>query len=559
MNPCRSALFQPELPLGETAHMKTTSHLGTDWVVSAAVGLGAAGFGGPLSDAEAELADSAAFFPDLDVGSLAEDLLSGHDPLGNAISRSLTASARRAAGIVYTPRPVVDSMVDWTLDRDPNLVVDGGCGSGRFSVEFARRHPEVEILAVDSDPVATLACRAALAVVGARKAQVVNGDFTRLAVPHGGRAAFVGNPPYVRHHQVSRDQKLRAKELAARLGLEGWSSLSGLHMHFFLAALAQARQGDVGCLVTSAEWLDVAYGASIRNALANGAGAVGIHMVDPKARAFEDAMTTAVITCFEVGSEEPKVRIRTVKSVEALRNLNSGGRFIPRAEMARANRWSQVLASGPRPRAGQAGFVRLGAYVRVSRGAVTGANAFFILTLAEATRLGLTPYVKPVVSDAGEVLRAAGAVGRAHSTKVLLDPDPSIDLSAPEHASLRRYLNFGEDAGFNRGYICCHRRPWWRVGAKQPPAMATYMARQAPAFALNPAGLSIVNVVHGLYPLPGVSDVQLRGIVSYLNANRDRLVGFGRTYQGGLEKFEPREMEELMVPGPDALQRWADA
>jgi adenine-specific DNA-methyltransferase len=29
----------------------------------------------------------------------------------------------------------------------------------------------------------------------------------------------------------------------------------------------------------------------------------------------------------------------------------------------------------------------------------------------------------------------------------------------------------------------------------------------------------------------------------------------GRTYAGGLTKFEPREMERLLVPDPSALER----
>jgi hypothetical protein len=46
-----------------------------------------------------------------------------------------------------------------------------------------------------------------------------------------------------------------------------------------------------------------------------------------------------------------------------------------------------------------------------------------------------------------------------------------------------------------------------------------------------------------------MSATDLKTLVNELNANATTFVGKGRTYHGGLEKFEPREMEALLVPG----------
>lgn len=79
------------------------------------------------------------------------------------------------------------------------------------------------------------------------------------------------------------------------------------------------------------------------------------------------------------------------------------------------------------------------------------------------------------------------------------------------------------------------------------------MARRAPAFALNPDGLVLLNIGHGLYPVSEVSDKELAALVRHLNNVRTGFRGHGRTYHGGLEKFEPREMENLIVPDGE---RW---
>jgi adenine-specific DNA-methyltransferase len=98
-------------------------------------------------------------------------------------------------------------------------------------------------------------------------------------------------------------------------------------------------------------------------------------------------------------------------------------------------------------------------------------------------------------------------------------------------------------------YISMHRRPWWYLGpSPRPPILATYMARQAPVFALNPDRLALVNIGHGIYPVDELSDERLAILVRSLNTARGTFAGSGRSYHGGLEKFEPREMEALAVP-----------
>jgi SAM-dependent methyltransferase len=443
-------------------------------------------------------------------------------------------------------------MVDWVLVQRPDRVVDPGCGSGRFAAEVARRSPDLDIVAIDVDPLATLTARATLRTLRARRAVVMNADYTTMALrPIPGRTAFVGNPPYVRHHELPAEQKAWAKSAAARLSLS-ISGLAGLQVHFFLATLMHARRADVGCFITSAEWLDVRYGAVLRDALLNGMGAISLHLLDRGRFAFRDAMTTAVITCFEVGVPPTSLRLHHVRSASSLGSL-TGGRRTRRARLADSQRWSPFFLPRGLSRARE-GLVPLGEIARVSRGIATGANGFFVLTEDRASELRLADYVVPVLADASDVLTASGIVRRESVRRVLLAPPRDINLEAREHAALRAYLLAGKERGVAERYLCQQRTPWWYLAVKTPPVIATYMTRQGPAFALNPDQLAILNVLHGIFPRAPMNREQLAGLVYYLNTNRKAFMGAGRTYQGGLEKFEPREMEALLVPRPERLQ-----
>jgi hypothetical protein len=77
------------------------------------------------------------------------------------------------------------------------------------------------------------------------------------------------------------------------------------------------------------------------------------------------------------------------------------------------------------------------------------------------------------------------------------------------------------------------------------------MARRAPAFVLNKAGARHINVAHGLYPRVSMDESTKSALVSFLQVNVSQRSG--RTYAGGLTKFEPREMERVIVPGPELL------
>jgi len=74
-----------------------------------------------------------------------------------------------------------------------------------------------------------------------------------------GRTLYIGNPPYVRHHQIDPAWKRWLLKTAAARGHHA-SGLAGLHIHFFLATAEHGSPGDAGVFITSAEWLDVNYG-----------------------------------------------------------------------------------------------------------------------------------------------------------------------------------------------------------------------------------------------------------------------------------------------------------
>ena len=507
---------------------------------------------GDLSAAERRLLDE----QDQDAAPAAELVLRaaslirrGEDPLGDAYCAIRSPGERRPLGQTYTPHPIIEAMLHWASDHGtPARVVDPGAGSGRYLLAAGRRFPAAELHGSDVDPLATLMLRANLAAAGlAGRARIHLGDYRALALPEAeGPTLFIGNPPYVRHHQIAPEWKAWLLQTARRHGLHA-SALAGLHVHFFLATAEYGRRGDFGAFITSSEWLDVNYGALVRRLLLDELGGQSLHVLAPEAQPFSDATTTGAITCFRIGDTVPAMKVRRVESVSDLGRL-AKGRSVSRQRLAETNRWSVLTRVTP---ALPEGHVELGELCRVHRGTVTGANAVWVRRDAHPDLPERVLF--PSITRARELFGAGARLGSLDALRRVVDLPVDLDVfDAAERRQIDRFLREARARGVPEGYIASNRRAWWSVGLRAAaPILATYMARRPPAFVRNDAGARHINIAHGLYPRQQMDAVVLDRLAQWLRSEVS--LSQGRAYAGGLVKFEPKEMERIAVPSPEML------
>lgn len=120
-------------------------------------------------------------------------------------------------------------------------------------------------------------------------------------------------------------------------------------------------------------------------------------------------------------------------------------------------------------------------------------------------------------------------------------------LSPGERTSVDLFLQWACDNGARDSYTAKSRKPWWRVGFKSAaPILCTYMGRRPPVFVRNLAGVAHVNIAHGLYPRAEMDTSVLDRVAEWLADNP--VETGGKTYGGGLRKFEPRQIERILVP-----------
>jgi hypothetical protein len=472
------------------------------------------------------------------------------DPLGSVFCELRSPEERRDLGATYTPAPIVTAMLAWSAANGakPDRVVDPGAGSGRYVVAAGRKFEKAKLIGVEVDPLAAILARAHLAAAGlADRASIELTDYRLVKLDRSeGRTLFIGNPPYVRHHEIEPLWKTWLTNEARTRGLKA-SQLAGLHVHFFLATAAKARVGDFGTFITASEWLDVNYGSLVRELLLDHLGGKSVIMIEPTALPFADAATTGAITSFEIGAKPPSLRFRRVASLDELGALE-GGTPVKRELLRAQRRWSHLTKGIHKA---PSGYVELGELCRVHRGQVTGSNRVWI---EGPHSEGLPESVMfPTVTKVRELFQAGLALTDSSNLRRVIDlPVDLGTLPAGERATVNAFLKKMKALGTDQGFVAKNRRAWWSVGLRDPaPILATYMARRPPAFVRNFARARHINIAHGLYPRDPLGDDVLGSLVEYLS--RATKVSEGRTYAGGLTKFEPKEMERLVVPGPDLL------
>lgn len=459
------------------------------------------------------------------------------DPLGAAYEATLAPDERRARGVVYTPRSIVSEMLSLAdTENPPTQVIDPGCGSGRFSIEAAKQWPGAQIVAIDTDPEALAIFEQAAADHGfSGRIVSILGDFRTVDLPvTSGKRLFIGNPPYTRHHAVGEDGKNWLATTARSLDIKP-KLLSGLHAHFIVRSAQLAQDGDELIYILPAEWMVTGYGSMIRQLLLDRLGLRSVHVADPETEVFPGILSSAAIVRCHVGHPAKEVLIGKITPDLSL--FGEDRRHVEDLDPQKP--WRRLTAVDP-------GYVRLGDFVRVSRGASTGDNKTFIVG-PETPPLPDT-LVCPAVTRARE-LNGMGSelIDTEDLRRVVVIPPSLSELSIEEREAAHNFMSWADERGARETYTAKSRKAWWSVPLpKTAPILMTYMGRKPPKFVLNVAGVISLNIAHGLYPKLKLSDASLSRLVEWLNCNIG--VSSGRVYAGGLAKFEPGEIEALSVP-----------
>ena len=483
-----------------------------------------------------------------------------------------SAAERNAWGQFATPPALAAEMAEyvrnlWSERTDKVRFLDPAVGTGSF-FSALRNAGEPgwldSALVIELDPAFA---DAAVRLWGREGLRVIAGDFTKQQPPRPADRPnlILTNPPYVRHHHLDQEDKLRLKAIASAIAGAEVSGLTGLYCYFMMLSHKWLADGGIGVWLVPSEFMDVNYGRALQHYLENEVTLLHVHRFDPADVQFDDALVSSAIVVYE--KRKPRahdtVKFSYAGSLLKPRLLE----VVPHGALSGPRKWSGFGRDAHSPRELRSNSATtLASLFTVKRGIATGANGFFILPRIEATRLGIgDEFLKAVLPSPRELRETIiesdrHGYPRIENPRALIDTDMPGDRIRKACPGLWEYLKQGEEQGIPKLYLAGKRTPWYRQEQRLPaPFLCTYMGRsgrnKAPfRFFWNRSRALATNVYLLLYPIGPLQaalekDPNLQGkVFELLRAVESRaLLDEGRVYGGGLHKLEPAELGHLDV------------
>lgn len=500
------------------------------------------------------------------------DVVALHGP--KVALRYSDLSPEKLRGGYYTPPNIAAWLAAWAVTSPDDSILEPSCGDGSILIasvarlmslgaskhNIAKSVRGIELIGFEAD-----AARKSLAtLIGKRAESIVEvADFFSWHSNNERRfSAVVGNPPFIRYQSFPEPSRSRAMKLMENVGLRP-NKLTNIWVPFVVAATESLVEGGRLALVIPAELLQVTYAAQLRAYLTDRFTHVGIIACN---ELMFPGVEQEVLLLLAEGALPRRVRGNTsrvaVVQTGHLRDLLNSD---PTSLLASAEekdvrgdeeKWLKYFLT-----ASEVSFMRemrnhpkiatLSRYADVDVGVVTGKNEFFIVRNSQINANDLGNFVGPVVSRSAHL---KGAIFSPADWKALSKFDERVHLLNIEEtnpkrlpSAVLRYIRDGEEQGFDKGYKCSIRTPWYKVPTRWTPD--GFLFRQIhdfPRFVLNSTKATSTDTIHRFMAIGCDPERLIASTFTHLTAASAEIEG--RSYGGGVLELEPTEAGKLLVP-----------
>ena len=379
--------------------------------------------------------------------------------------------------------------------------------------------------------------------------------------PDGQFDMLVANPPYVRHHHIENETKVRLQnEVLHKTGIK-ISGLAGLYCYFMMLSSAWLKDGGFSCWLVPSEFMDVNYGEAVKRYLLQNVELLHIHRFKADNLQFADALVSSCIVVFRNSkpSAEHEVKFSlggTINNPELERNLKA-------SQLKPGDKWTNLFTAKAQTIEPQA---TLGDFFTVKRGIATGDNDFFILDKETIERYEIPKeFLRPILPSPryikGDRISSENGLPTVEHPQFLFCCRLPESILKERYPKVWKYVCQGYERGVQKGYICSRRSPWYSCEEREPAAIVVpYMGRSETCnrlfrFILNDSKAITTNVYLLLYPKPQYASCMkdkevLNEVWQELNAIPTETLSLnGRFYGGGLRKMEPKELMRTPARG----------
>ncbi len=496
---------------------------------------------------------------------------------GDAISEALFTNApedvytaavaeshRKKFGQFFTPIVVAEFMAKW-ITGNPlcRTILDPATGLGVFFRTINKIKPQHSYKFVGYDIDSTILDEAKSLLPTSSDADIElklkDYLFNDWQTKYDG---IICNPPYFKF-QDYKNRAVSLKEFQSRLGMN-LSGFTNIYTMFLLKAASQLTFKGRAAFLVPFEFLNADYGTTIKKHLLESKTLRYVILFNSKENVFSNALTTSCILLLANDNESDHISFIDSHNTDNLQGIfeqiasypndKAVERRVHHSALDHKIKWRGYYQkqSGEKFK----NLVTLSAYGKVVRGIATGDNDYFTFDLKKQAEYSIKDkfllpcLTKAVHANTSFFTRQDFDKLRAKGSRVFLFN--ATDLT---EKAVQQYIELGEKSEVNERYLTRHRTPWYAIENRPPaPILVTVFNRTGLRFVRNEAGVRNLTCFHAIY-LNLFASVKVDLLMSYflsdiskeiINVNR-------REYGGGLNKFEPNDLNKAKVVDLDVI------
>ena len=359
---------------------------------------------------------------------------------------------------------------------------------------------------------------------------------------------IICNPPYNKFQEIpNRDEYIELFAKKYGISISGYSNLC---VYFLVKSLFDLKDNGKCVYIIPYEFFNTGYGKTIKKFLLETKFLQSIYKFDSNISVFDDALTTSCILLFEK-KQHDSIEFICVNDLEEIKNKTfQQKQSYSYSHIDYKQKWSLYFKSKPIEQ--YRNLVNFDSFAKVKRGIATGGNAFFALDKARVESLGLSqdvlvkcicksPDIKVPIFQEKDFLDLL-----LSNKKVYL-----FDGTKAKTMNDYDYILFGEKNKYHKSYLNSHRNPWYLLEEKQiAPIWISVFNRNGLKVIRNETLTKNLTTFHGIYFNDEfLSEDFINIFYCYLLTPicQTLLKESKREYGGGLDKFEPNDLNNAKV------------
>lgn len=469
--------------------------------------------------------------------------------------------ALREKGQFWTPDWIAEAMVRYVEPDVSRELFDPAFGAGAFFLAAKRLLRDLSQIDLQANEIDASSLQKATANgLSPHEIQNVKIRNFLLTPPTRKFKSIVANPPYIRHHRIPLQVKIRLKALSQAITGNKLDGRAGLHIFFLIQALGLLAEGGRLAFILPGDTFEGVFAQELWYWIARHFRIDAVITFASAAAPFPGVDTNAVVIF--ITNRSPKSELKWGRCTQP--NTANLGQWINSGmntdslfpgEIYQRD-LDEALETGlSRPPVRERQGISLVHFATVIRGIATGANQFFFFTKKRARELRISEsyFVRAIGRTrdiAGDLVTQEDLdrLDEAGRPTFLLNLRGGSAESLP--LTVQNYLRFGESQGLPKRPLIATRKPWYRMESRRvPPLLFAYLGRRNARFIRNLAGAVPLTGFLCVYPRSTFENYTDR-LLRVLNhpATLENLLFVAKSYGSGAIKVEPRALERLLIP-----------